>query len=464
VTRHLVVVGGGLTGLAAAWEALAHPGTEVTVLESGDRWGGKVRTSPVPLAGGPRPVDEGADMFLTRVPDAVGLVEELGLTDRLTQPAANRARVWIDGELRWFPAASVLGVPLDDDDLAATGLLDDAALAQVRAERERRDPPLVDDVPIGPWLAERFGRQLVDRIVGPLVGGINAGDVERLSLAAVTPQLAEAAREGGSLTEALRRRQAAVTAAGPPFRALLGGTGELVDTLVAALAERGARLHPGTPVERLELVTGAGGTRSHVLRAGGADVAADAVVVAAPAPVAASLLAGGSPEAAAELASIEHSSVTLVTLVYRREEVPTALDGSGFLVPREAGLLLSAASWGSSKWRHWDDGEHVVLRVSAGHATDDRGTSLADADLVGGLRRDLHTTMGVTADPGVVRISRWPRGFAQYTVGHLDRCDRIDAAVARDLPGVRVTGAAFRGLGVPACIRQGREAARSLLA
>lgn len=456
--RHVVVVGGGVAGLAAAWEASSRPSVGVTVLEAGDRFGGKVRTSDLDVPGGPLRVDEGADMFLTRVPGAIELCHELGLADRLTVPAVGRARVWADGELRWFPARSVLGVPLDLEDLASTGLLDARALEQVRAEQDRDDPPPEGDVPIGPWLAERFGRDLVDRVVGPLVGGINAGDVDRLSLRAVTPQLAAAAEEGGSLTEALRRR-AASAPAGPAFNALLGGTQELTDALVAGLRDRGVDLRTSSDVVALVPST----TGAVAVRTSRGTLAADAVVVTTPAPVAAALVAPASPGAAAELRSIEHTSVALLTIVLRRADVATELDASGLLVPRSAGLLCTAVSWGSRKWRHWDDGRHVVLRASAGHSDDARPESMDDDELTAGLLADLRTTMGLEARPVAVRVSRYPGGFPQYAVGHLERCDRIDAALARDLPRVRVAGAALRGLGLPACISQGRAAASALL-
>lgn len=455
---HLVVVGGGITGLAAAWEASSRPGSKVTVLEAGDRFGGKVRTSDLDVPGGPLRVDEGADMFLTRVPGALELCRELGLEDRLTVPQVARAKVWVDGRLRWFPARSVLGVPLDEDDLASTGLLDADAMRRVRAEQDRDDPPLTGDVAIGPWLAERFGRDLVDRIVGPLVGGINAGDVDRLSLRAVTPQLAAAAEEGGSLTEALHRRVAAAQG-GPAFNALLGGTQELTDSLVDALRVRGADLRSRTAVLGLE-PSPTGGVQ---VRTPEGVVGADAVVVTTPAPVTASLLAPHSPTAAGELRSIEHTSVALVTLAVRRADIDLDLDASGLLVPREAGLLCTAVSWGSRKWRHWDDGSHLVLRASAGHSRDQRIASMDDDELVAGLLSDLRTTMGLEATPVAVRVSRYPDGFPQYSVGHLERCDRIEQALARDLPRVRVAGAFMRGLGLPACISQGRAAAAALL-
>lgn len=458
---HLVVVGGGVTGLAAAWEASAERDVQVTLLESDDRPGGKVRTSTIRLDDGTELViDEGADAFLARVPDAVELCRELGLTDELTQPAIGRAKVFVDGELRFLPERTVLGVPLDMEALAASGLLSDDGVAAAATELERRDAAADHDVAIGAFLAERYGPELVDRVVGPLIGGINAGDIDELSLRAVTPQLADAAAEGASLSRALQRRQPTAPDERPVFHALLGGTGRLVEALVEGLGERGVDIRTGTAVAALERREGTWAVRLE----DGSVLEADGVVVATPAPVAERLVAAHSPDAAAELGSIHHSSVTLVTLVYDAADVAVQLDASGFLVPRSAGLMLTAASFGSSKWAHWDDGRHVVLRVSAGRTGDERQAALDDDELVAALRADLATTMGLDAAPVGVRVSRWPLGFAQYTVGHLERVERIEQALERDCPSLVVTGAAYRGLGLPACIRQGRAAAAQLVA
>lgn len=443
MTRRVVVVGGGITGLAAAWEASGR-GHEVRLLEASGRFGGLIRTSAVELDDGTSLViDEAADAFLARLPEAVGLCRELGLEDRFTEPAVGRAMVLSPDGPRWFPAGSVLGVPLDGDDLAATGLLSEAGLAAVAAEAGRDDPPLTEDRSVGGFLRERFGDELVDRVVGPLVGGINAGDVDRMSLMAVTPQLAAAAAEGGSLTEELRRR-APGTPAGPVFLGLRDGTGAMVDRLVDRLRERGADLRTETPATTADP----------------GELDADLVVVTTPAAVAARLVAGPSPGAAEQLSGIETASVVLATLVFDRREVEVPDDASGLLVPRDAGLFLAAASWGSTKWAHWDDGRHVVVRASAGHRGDQRVTTMGDEEIVGALLSDLRRAAGIDAAPVGARVSRWTDGFHQYDVGHLDLVDRIDARLRADTGDrVRVAGAAYRGLGIPACIRQGRAAA-----
>jgi oxygen-dependent protoporphyrinogen oxidase len=454
----LVVVGGGVAGLAAAWEAVQLDAS-VTVLEAAERTGGKLVTSDLHVDGSVLRIDEGADAFLARVPDAVGLCHELGLDEEFVTPATGRARVWFDGALRPLPDHHVLGVPLDADDAEATGLLSAAAVERLRTEPEHPGAPPIGDVSVGDHLGGRLGREVVDHLVGPLVGGISAGDVDRLSLEAVTPQLADAARRGGSLLRALIEQRATVDEDAPVFHGLRGGSARLVEVLSERLVTAGARVETSVDVRTVSV----GPDGRSTVRADGRSIRGDGVVLATPAAVSAGLLDGLSPEAAEELRSIPTTSVALVTLVYDRSDVPGPLDGSGFLVPRSAGLFLTAASWGSIKWAHWDDGRHVVLRVSAGHRNDGRVDDLDDDAVAALLRADLATTMGIVAEPRATRISRWTDAFPQYEVGHLERLERLDAALRRDAPRVRLAGMSYRGVGIPASIRSGRAATRSLL-
>ncbi len=462
----LVIIGGGVTGLAAAWEA-SRRGVSVTVLEASTRFGGKVRTSALDLPTGPLVVDEGADNFLARVPDAVELCVELGLGDQLTQPAVGRAAVWSAGALRPYPARHVLGVPLDVDDLAATGMVSDAALQRVAEEPERfagTDAPGAD-VSIGTHLRDRLGDEVVDHVVGPLVGGINAGDIDELSLRAVTPQLAAAVADGGSLIDALRRRVDGAPTQGPVFRALIGGTETLVDELVDQLRARGAELRTDAAVAGIRSVAGGRSTDGvDVALADGTTIDADAVVLAVPAPVGAEVLVEASPRTAAELRRIVHVPVAFTTFALPRHLVALPDDLSGVLVPRDAGRLMTAVSFGSSKWPQWDDGTHVILRVAAGHRHDDRPSSLDDDELITALQAEMSEVLGISATPVAARVTRWSPGFAQYAVGHLELLERTRSALDDDLPAVRLAGADLGGLGIPACIAQGRTAVRDLLA
>ena len=441
----IAVVGGGITGLAAAYE-LVQLGEEVVVLEASDRLGGKIRTSS--FAG--RPVDEGADAFLARVPWAVDLCKELGLTDDLVAPAQGSALVWAKGALRPIPEGVVLGVPTGVASLARSGLISPLGLLRAGLDLVLPRRRIDGDRSVGELIRSRMGGEVLELLVDPLLGGINAGDADRLSVDASAPQLADAARRHRSLILGLRGAPKAPP--GPVFHAHPGGMERLVDAVVARLAGIDIRL--GAPVDRLV----ADGGRYRLEPAG---VTADRVVVATPAFAAADLLADAAPEAAARLRAIDYSSVAVVTMAFPRSSVPGPLDASGYLVPKREGRLTTAVSWSSSKWTHLGGGDEVILRASAGSYGDGRALALDDDALVDALTAELREATGVTGAPTATRVTRWDRAFPQYTPGHLARVEEIERSVANALPGVHLAGAAYRGIGIPACIRQGREAARA---
>jgi oxygen-dependent protoporphyrinogen oxidase len=448
----VVVVGGGITGLSAAYR-LVQAGADVTLLEAGDRTGGKIHTTP--FAGLPA-VDAGADAFLARVPHAVGLCRELGLGDELISPANGTAYIWSRGALRRIPTPNFLGVPLDAAVLAESGITGPEAVAAVEADLARTvDAGMPEgDESVGSLVRRRLGDEVLERLVDPLLGGIYAGDADRLSLAAGAPQIAAAARAGASLVRALREQQRAAAAAAPDtpvFFAPPGGMARLVCELEARL---GGRIRRGTPVQSLERA-GAG------WRVDG--TGADAVVLATPAFVTAQLLAGVAPGAAAAAGAIEYAGVALVTFAFPRDAIDRPLDASGFLVPKVERMLLTACSWASTKWSHLDAGPHVVLRASAGHFGNEHALTLDDDVLVRAMLDELGETMQLRGEPAGVRVSRWPRSFPQYTPGHLDRVATLDASLAAEAPGVVVAGAAYRGIGIPACVAQANEAARHLV-
>lgn len=453
----LVVVGAGVAGLAAAWEAVQRAAfDQVVVLEASPRTGGKLLTTEIPLPDGTSlRIDEGADAFLARRPEAVALCEELGLTDELTSPAVGRAKVFVDGELRMLPARTALGVPLDVHDPEVAAVLGPEGVAELVAADHADHAPLTGDVAIGPYLRDRLGPTTVERIVGPLLGGINAGDVDRMSLQAVAPPVAAAARAGGSLTVAAARN--AVAAEGPVFLTPLDGSQRLVDRLVEVLGGLGVEVRTSAPVGSLAL----DGDRVTVTVPDD-ELTADAVVVATPANVAADLLTGASPRAADLLRGVDHVSVAFTTLVFDRADVPGPLDAAGMLVPHSAGTTITAASWGSVKWAHWDDGRHVVVRASVGHDGDDRGGTLSDEQVTAAVLTDLSTTMGITAAPVAVRITRWTDGFPQYRPGHGELVRQVTEQLAADAPQVRLAGMAYEGVGIPASIGSGRRAAAEL--
>ena len=454
MTAHVAVVGGGITALAAA-RTLALAGATVTVVEP-DQVGGKLRASAFD---GSR-LDDAADAFLARVPEGVELCRSLGIDGDLVSPSARRAYVWSEGALRLLPEEQVLGVPTDLDALGESGILSADGLIAARRDLER---PLVapeGDVTIGSVMRDRLGDEVSERLVDPLVGGINAGDTDHLSLAATVPQLDAAVRSGAaSLIAACRVQRAAVTdRSAPVFFAPRGGMIALVEALQADLSERGVTWRAAA-AQQLERA----GVGHEIPLDDGSALTADAVVLACPAPTAGDLLGSAAPEAAALLASIPYASVAMVSLAVRPDDIDRPLDASGYLVPRTEGRTLTACSWTSAKWAHLHGDDTVWLRASVGRDGAAAPVHLPDDELLAVVLADLRATMALRGTPVETRIRRWVDSFPQYRPGHLGRVAAIEADVAVHAPRVAVAGAALRGLGVPACIRQGQEAARHVL-
>jgi len=457
---HVAVVGGGISGLSAAWFLKTRsPGTRVTVLEGSDRLGGKIRT--IELAG--LPVDVGAEAMLNRRPEAVELARAVGLGDRIRYPATTKAALWTRGAIRPVPAGTVMGVPADLAALAESQVVGPDGLA--RAEREPSLPPMqvTDDVAIGRLVAERLGPEIVQRLVEPLLGGVYAGHADRLSLQATVPQLARFVSSEPSLLQAAERARAAAPASDAPvFAGLDGGIG----TLIPALADAsGAEIRTNAMVrelsrtpDRWRLVIGPT-IRPEVLEA-------DAVILACPAAPAARLLASVAPAAAADLERIEYAGVATIALVYSADAAPKPLDGSGFLVPPIEGRLIKAATFSSVKWGWLGERAAkerlLVIRCSVGRHGEVAELRRDDADLVAGAAADLAAALGLTAPPVASYVQRWGGGLPQYAVGHRALVERVRAEVSR-LPGLAVAGAAYDGLGIPACVATAEAAAARVL-
>ncbi len=463
-TPHVVVVGGGISGLVAAWR-LQNAGVAVTLVEASPRLGGKLATRP--LAG--RPVDTGADAFVVRTPDALDLVHELGLDDQVVHPAIRSAALLSDGALHRLPSGLVLGVPTDLETLASSGMVSAEGVARAGQDLDVPLAPPEGDVALGPLIRDRLGEEVTAKLVAPLLGGVHAGDIDQLSLEAGAPQLAVAARSG-SIIRGARKQARRIDADLPVFASLRGGMGALVDALVDALGAGGARLRTGiraVSLDRrdrgyalgLEPVPGQGTDRD-------ADryLAADGVVLASPAPAAAALVDDHLPEVARELRALPYASVSVVCLLWSAACVDLPLDGSGFLVDERDGLLVTACSFGSSKWPHWAEEGTVVLRASVGRHHDRHAGALSDGALVDAVIAELGPVLGLHEGPAATRVTRWPGALPQFRPGHLDRVDRWLAAVPAELPGVALAGAHLQGLGIPSCVRSGTGAARTVLA
>ena len=462
MTRRVVIVGGGISGLAAAWElSQAQADSEIVVLEGSDRLGGTLRSDE--FAG--RVVDMGADGFLGRRPEAVELCREVGLGDRLVPIAARGASVWSRGRLRVLPEGHAMGIPTRFWPAARSGILGlggsiplarDALLPRT----DVRGP--IGDRAIGPLVARKLGRKVVDRLADPLIGGIHAGSVDDMSAAAVFPPLLAAAHRRGSLMRALRGETPEPDPDGPPlFWAIEGGMAALVSALSAALERRGVQLKVGCPAHEL-LRDGSSWSLTSVH-----DERADAVVLAVGAADTARLLQPHDDEAAGLLLSIDYASVTTATFRAAADCLPSDLFGTGFLVPRRSApkgqepWAVTACTYLDRKWPHLARDGETLLRASLGRIDDTRADGWTDEECGSRAWDELSALMGLTGQPTEWVVVRHPKAFPQYRVHHLLRTAGVEAAVAR-LGGLAVAGSAYRGVGIPACIASGRAAAHAV--
>ncbi len=453
----VAVIGGGIAGLAAA--ARLHeerPDVEILVLEGSPEIGGKLRLAEV----GGITVDVGAEAMLNRRPEAVALARTSGLADAIVHPATISAHLWSRDELATMPR-TMMGIPTDLRALAETGVISKPGMARAAMDAVLPATSLDGrDTSIGGLVEERFGREVVDRLVEPLLGGVYAGHAREISARAAVPQVVALLDRDRSLGKAAARATSGPTSDVPVFAGIVGGVGRLPG---AVAATSGARIETNSVVRDLARRTGGGWT----LVVGSTDeprlVKADAVIVAAPARAAARLLSDVAPGAALELARIEYASVALVTMAFAARDFPE-VHGSGFLVPPVEKRAIKAATFSFAKWdwvREAGAGT-VVMRCSLGRHREEHQLQASDEELVELALHDLADAIGLSVRPIESQVQRWGGGLPQYAVGHLDRVATIRAEVAR-IPALAVCGAAYDGLGIPACISSAHLAVSSLL-
>jgi len=465
--RSVAVIGGGVSGLTAAF-LLKDAGLAVTVLEGSPRLGGKLAICQVAGIS----VDAGAEALLARRPEGIGLIGDLGLSGQLQQPGTTAAGIWTRGSIRPLPRRQYLGVPADLDELARTGILSADGVARARQDLILAGTDPGRDTSVTSRVGARFGPELVDRVVEPLLGGVYAGRCDDLSFEATLPGLAQAARGQRSLTQAAAsllppapRPSGAHPAPDQPkpppvFTTLTGGLGALPPALARA---SGAAVRTGAMVR--ELVRTGTGWRLTVGSAHAPEVIeADAVIMAGPAVPASRLLSHVAPSAAAALAEIKYASMAIITLAYPAAAFPRPLAGSGFLVPAVDARVIKAVTFSTVKWPHLRFGTDLhIVRCSVGRLGEDSVLQRDDAELAQLAAADLAAATGVRGQPADAVVSRWGGGLPQYSVGHLDRVARIRAGIAGQ-PGLAVCGAAYDGVGIPACIATARLAVDQVLA
>jgi len=457
VAQRIVVVGAGIAGLAAAHRLRElRPAAEVLVLEASDRPGGKLRR--VQVAGSW--VDVGAEAMLARRPEGLDAVHAVGLDDAVIHPLTSSALLRNRGRNRRLPPRTLMGVPTDLAALREAEVVSEQTLARIAAEPDGGPyPPLTEDISVGDLVGARFGDEVVDRLVDPLLGGVYAGRAHGISVQAAVPALARRLMtEGGSLLAAAAANVSAGARdePGPPvFASVSGGLARLTETLAAT---GGFEVRYGVTARRISRTASGLAVETGPVPAPEL-LAADAVVVATPAGKAAQLVGSLAPVAAAELAGIETASMAIVTLAFRLPLGRSLPAGSGILIPDIEGFASKAMTFSSQKWPGvgTEDGL-LLLRASLGRAGSEAVLQHPDEELVADVRRELAEVTGLADRPVDAQVQRWGGALPQYAVGHVDRVARIRGAVAA-VPGLAVCGASYDGVGIPACIASAHKAA-----
>jgi oxygen-dependent protoporphyrinogen oxidase len=445
---------------AASLERRA-PGIRVSVLEGSASVGGKLALAEV----GGITVDVGAEAMLNRRPEAVSLAREVGLTEQLVHPATISANLWSRGQMVPMPR-TLMGVPVDARALAESGVISKAGLARAALDAVLPATRIGEsDVSVGWLIEERFGKEVVDRLVEPLLGGVYAGHARDLSARATVPQVVALLDRDKSM---LRAAAAATSATSdvPVFAGLVGGVGRLPQAIAEHLD---GTVRTSAMVRDLARRSG-GGWNLVVGSAHDPEVVqADAVVLATPAAATARLLSDVAPDAALELAQIEYASMAIVTMAFRRREFPQTT-GSGFLVPPVDRRTVKGATYSFAKWEwvaeagrgddHGDD--LLVMRCSIGRHREEQVLQVEDERLVQVALEDLSDAIGLSVRPVDWHVQRWGGGLPQYAVGHVDRVRQVRLSVAK-AGAVAVCGAAYDGLGIPACIASAETAVTQVL-
>jgi oxygen-dependent protoporphyrinogen oxidase len=469
--RTVAVIGGGITGLAAAHALCsARPGLAVTVLEQSDRLGGKILTEYIDgytIEGGP-------DSFLSVKPRGVGLGRELGLEDRFVRPVEENAGSFVlhRGRLVPLPAGLTGLVPSRLGPMFRTPLLSPAGKLRLAMDLVLRPRDGNADETVATFIERRFGKEAYDRMVEPLMAGIYAGDGRQLSLAATFPQLRVTERtHGGIIRGALASKRELARRQGEPapkrgFLSFRSGMFELVNRLEESLQSGGVTIECGTDVRSIAHNPQGLGFDLGIAGNGVPEVrTVDAVMVATPAWKAAELTRQIAPKAADALAEIPHVSTALVAVVFDASQLPQPqqLRGYGYVVPRVEDRAVMAMTWVSSKWRDRAPEGKVLLRAFIGRAGQEQYLAGDDASLIRIARREIASVLGISGEPELTRVYRWECGMPQYTLGHLQRVDVVDAACSA-IPGFEIAGNMFRGVGIPDCIASAEYASASLLA
>jgi protoporphyrinogen/coproporphyrinogen III oxidase len=468
-SKHVVIVGAGISGLAAAHALQARAASSgvpltCTLIEAEDRCGGKILTHRIDDF----VIEAGPDSFLSQKPWALDLCRALGLSEQLinTNETPEKAFVYSRGRLRPLPDGLVVVVPAKLGPFLRSGLLSWAGIARMGLDFVISKGPAAQDESLAAFFRRRFGAEAFERLIEPLMAGIYAGDADDMSIRATFPRFVEFEQKHGSLLRGMLASKS-LNGGGRPrrttFVTLKGGLSTLVDALLPRITTSGVKVLYGQRVAAIR----ARSMRSvsspyELLLESGSSVPADAVVLATPAFASAALVRGLSPEASALLAAIPYASTATVSLAYHTTELGPLVRGFGFVVPRVEHRDLLAATWTSLKWSHRGPASHTLVRCYVGGVGREAIALADDISMIRRVRDELYAIAGITHEPVYAEVNRWERGMPQYQVGHLQRLDKIQGQL-QSYRGLYLTGSAYRGIGIPDCIRDGTETAERVL-
>ncbi|MCI0184499.1 protoporphyrinogen oxidase [Sulfoacidibacillus ferrooxidans] len=454
---HVVIIGGGITGLVAAYRLHQLYASETegaiscTLVEKEGRLGGKIQTKRTDAY----TLEVGPDSIFTRKPAGVEFMKEIGLHDTMIPVSSQGGTlVWHQGKLHPLPPGIQTGVPSDLSAFAKTKLVSLQGKARALLEVLLPHVPYPDDVSVGEFLRKRLGNEIVDTLAAPLLSGIYAGDIDHLSLQATMPMLRELYEKNARLLLGAVRQRKRVSSvsrlSGPMFITLEHGLEQLVDHVVSQITEY-TDVKVNTQALDIQL-TSDGKYYIHIVEEGRESlVPADAIILATPAFDSAVLL-GGLEIDVRKLKTIRYASTATVSFGYTRPSYAFSLVGSGFLVPRHEGMSITACTVVSNKWVHASKKGTLLIRCYVGRDGDEEAVTWDDEKLIRKVKEDLEKTTGLKDEPEFVHIKRWESSMPQYDVGHLQRLEQIDQEIAK-LPGIFLAGAAYRGMGIPDCIQ-----------
>ncbi len=467
--KRIIVIGGGIAGLSAAFHAGKNiPGAQISVMESTDRWGGKITTDRIVFDKGQFIIEGGPDTFLATKPWGVNLCEELGLGARLhgTNPQQKNTYVLHNNRLQPLPDGLAMMIPTNIPAMLKTHLV--SWRGKVRMGLDFLLPPhaLNGDESLGKFISRRLGREAYENLIEPLMSGIYAGDGDALSLASTFPYLRDLEIKYGSLARgalkmhkqsAGRNGSRSLQGSRSAFLTPTTGLAEIVEKLVETLESQHVELRLNASVQTL--TQSDTGTLTVIMK-NGEKVIADGVIIAAPAFAAAKIVSALDFRLAEDLYAIPYTSTATISMAYRRSDLPRPLDGYGYVIPRSEGRRALACTWTSTKFPHRAPEGYALLRVFAGRAGEDLPWN--EADLLALAREELRLTLGITAEPVITRVFAWEKAMPQYNLGHPRLLKRIDVAL-NNHPALALAGNGYRGIGIPDCIHSGELAAERII-